>query len=283
MLDAFCSDFPDVIVIITSRHFGEGLPDAGAGFQEVYVQLLSEKEIKDFARNYYKHVRQLRKSKAESRAVEFCTALENSERGRDLAKTPLLLVMLLIVSERRQLPDQRQELYRQCFDVLVDEWPDYRARGGALDSEDCWRPEKISERRAPIFKIALWMQSQQATDGHGQGRARSVSREELRRQLPSSWDERKQDKYLNWLIKTAGLMIAKGSPGEQKLEFTHLIFQEYLAARCLVADWSENDLVASQIFEAHETEQEWWGSAASVGGDSRGRQPKARTAVEICD
>ena len=114
-------------------------------FAKVVVKDFNQDEIGTFIRTWYRAVknsqvfvdettaeRQIRETKIEERATELIDTLYRNERLRRLARNPLLLSIIAIVHRTRVvLPRQRAKLYRECTELLLEQWD--IARGIQVD------------------------------------------------------------------------------------------------------------------------------------------------------
>jgi formylglycine-generating enzyme required for sulfatase activity len=161
-------------------------------------------------------------------AAGLLAAIQGNERVRDLAVNPLLLTVIALVHRyRAKLPERRAELYEECIEVLLGYWDEargvhgYALPGLALDAGD---------KRSLLEPVAFWMQERAL---------REIDREMLLRRLrelflPLSDDKRQAGKraeaFVALINARSGLLQERGLG---VYSFSHLTFQEYLAARAL--------------------------------------------------
>jgi hypothetical protein len=145
------------------------------------------------------------------------------ERIKSLAANPLMLTIIALVHRiEAELPHERVKLYDKCVTTLVETW-------------DKVRGMKTTLRRRLLEKLAYWMHNQPGE----KGRTREVREGTLRLQLAhflqsdpkNNMDEdriRKEVENFITLVKSrSGLLVERG---EGVYTFSHLTFQEYLAA-----------------------------------------------------
>ncbi|NUP22444.1 MAG: NACHT domain-containing protein [Streptomyces sp.] len=115
-----------VRVVVTSRVIGyrRGVLDS-AGFAHHMIQDLSKEQIARFAGQWYATAY----PRDEERAAQLCRrlteAVGNSRPVGELAGNPLLLTILAIIGRRRELPRDRQGVYRHAVAVLVAHWDEH--------------------------------------------------------------------------------------------------------------------------------------------------------------
>ncbi len=166
----------------------------------------------------------------------------NDPRGlRDLAGTPLLLTVMVIVHTYKELPDSRVGVYRECVDILLLRWQ------GAREGEA--RRPPLLDKLLPHGGTALKVQQglrEIAFEAHRDGgRDRQGGRAlvsdviiggVMRRWLGSDGT----DVFLDYCRHTNGLLlvdqVVAGEAAEPTIRyvFPHLSFEEYLAALYLL-------------------------------------------------
>jgi formylglycine-generating enzyme required for sulfatase activity len=161
---------------------------------------------------------------------------------------PLLLTVIALVQRyRAQLPERRVELYEEAIEVLLVQWDAVKGlsatavlQGLELDAGD---------RRSLLEPVALWMMEQ---------RSREIELDDLRRRLAQPFyamlkNLRQTEKAVNGFVHLinarSGLLTERG---QGIYAFSHLTFQEHLAARA-VAD--RKDYVRYTLKRAGDS---WW-------------------------
>jgi Calcineurin-like phosphoesterase len=219
-LDGFLNVHPRALAVVSSRPYGKGQPSRAERFQIVDIQPLSDDEITDLAARFFAEI------DAGEVHQRFRSALAGSPDVQALARIPLLLTMMLLISRDRPLPDKRHELYEECLKNLLSARPDQRKVEGAECEQDYWCPTDGADRIKIVAELAFRMQD----DGYQRDQRQPIVRtkQELMEILPRDWNEERRSRFLAWLAGPAGVMIDRT---DSTLVFTHLSFQEYLAAR----------------------------------------------------
>ena len=188
----------------------------------------------------------------EERANRLLGDLARNQGLRALTTNPLLLSLIVLVHlVQIKLPEQRHLLYRDCVEILTERW---RARtreevglARASQPDDLTLDQKITL----LQEIALAMQKErQGGDGVGLlDRERVIAI--IAARLPSflaAYLPREEDRdargqeckrratvLLDNIREESGILVEKGlnMAGEPVVGFSHLTFQEYLAADAL--------------------------------------------------
>ena len=184
------------------------------------------------------------------KAEQLLAELRRNPRLHDLAVNPLLLSLIVLDhSVKLTLPEERHILYRDCVEILAARWRQHgRAELGLPAGEE--QDITLSNKVSLLQTLALTMQQQRARPEAGQiplrrSLAESLIAEQLPQflttQLPADAAARQaicQQKAAAWLdgIKAeSGILVELGldEVGEPVISFSHLTFQEYLAAYAL--------------------------------------------------
>ncbi|MDX9955950.1 MAG: SUMF1/EgtB/PvdO family nonheme iron enzyme [Anaerolineae bacterium] len=244
ILEKFTGTYPANRYVVTSRIVGyTGGARLGADYAITTVRDFTDEDIARFARHWNRAVELVLAGsetpaalrKAEAEATKLIKAIQGNPRVRELAVNPLLLTVIALVQRyRAQLPDRRVELYEEAIEVLLVQWDAVKdlpavevLQGLELDAGD---------RRSMLEPVALWLMEQHA---------REIELDDLRKQLTPPFqamlkDERQARKAVDGFIALinarSGLLTERG---QGIYAFSHLTFQEHLAARA-VADKPDN-------------------------------------------
>ncbi len=276
ILEKFTLAYPQNRYVVTSRIVGyTGGARLGADYATTTVRDFTDEDIERFAHHWNRAVEivlaggetapALRKGKAE--AEKLIKAIKSNPRVRELAVNPLLLTVIALVQRyRAQLPDRRVELYEEAIEVLLVQWDAVKGlpatevlQGLELDAGD---------RRSLLEPIALWLMEQHA---------REIELDALRRQLAQPFqtmlkDLRLTEKAVNGFIALinarSGLLTERG---QGIYAFSHLTFQEHLAARA-IADREDN--VAYTLARLGDS---WWREVVLLEAGYLSTQGKRRT------
>jgi HEAT repeat protein/DNA-binding CsgD family transcriptional regulator len=274
-VEAFVSRYRDNRYVVTSRPAGyAGLARFGADFRCCDVRPFTDGDVAEFVANWYLAVETAAednpatRQKAADSAADLLGRIRENDRIRRLVDTPLLLTVVALVHQNRTtLPQRRAELYDECTQMLLGFWDEQKggeaarelARLGELDRND---------KRAILEPVALKL--------HEQRQAREVEGDTLRAWLREEFEtvgdpypEQKARLFLQVIQERAGLLMESEA---DTYRFSHLTFQEYLAARA-VAD--RDDYIEYTLERRRDP---WWREVVllAVGHLSTPRSKRAR-------
>jgi 3',5'-cyclic AMP phosphodiesterase CpdA len=267
---------PRVLAVVTSRPYGQEPPTTADGFERLDVQPLSDRDIAALTERFYREVYREPGPAASEACKRFLRALRAAPTARELAGSPLLLTMMLAIHRSRPLPDKRHHLYRACIDTLLSDRPERKQAEGARAGRHVWCPPDRDVRRRAVQGLAYAMMSGDVrADAHGDSGTIAVSPDEAARVLPDDWDERNRHGFLRWLVEVAGLLVDRS---DDTLTFTHLSFQEYLAA-CHLLDTADGVAPRLDVCRERARAARWWETLRLWAAELHGRNPGHLTPV----
>lgn len=234
-LRTFVATYPNVHLLITSREAGfRAVAGTIAGYCKQYTICgLEEEQIYLLSQKWHQAILgDSGQVKADS--DKLCKIILHDARIAALAENPLLLTTLLFVKRCvGYLPTKRCRLYEEMIKLLLVTW-----NAGAHDKLD------MDETEPQLAYVAYYMMEQ------GQ---QKISRDELqnciikaRRELPEilGYTEVTPSKFIEQVEERSSLLIQMGYEENDRgqivaaYEFSHLSFQEYLAAKAIVRQWT---------------------------------------------
>jgi HEAT repeat protein len=255
VVEAFVSRYGANRYIVTSRPAGyTGLSHLGADFQRYDIRPFDDEDVETFVTSWYLAVETMvednaaTRQKANDNAADLLQRIRESNRIRRLVDTPLLLAVVALVHQNRTtLPQRRAELYDECTQMLLGFWDEQKGGEAARELARLGELDRY-EKRAILELVALRF--------HEQEEAQEVEGEELRVWLREEFElvgtlqpDHQAELFLRVIQERAGLLV-ESEPDTYR--FSHLTFQEYLAARA-AAD--REDYIEYTLARRHNP---WW-------------------------
>ncbi|MBN2004213.1 MAG: SUMF1/EgtB/PvdO family nonheme iron enzyme [Anaerolineae bacterium] len=247
------SQYPGNRCLVTARETGYRDAPFGGDFVRCDVQPLTEEQIAVLVRAWCEQIyaQPLDREVAYEDLTSVITRLntESERRGQPpLIGTPLLATMVVSVKySRRDLPRERANLYDACVDVILNS--EYTGR-----EDDTGARQGVVSAGGPPDKQREWL-SYLAFQMHQGGQTgANLNEAGVRRILTPVFEKRGEMAMLESFLATA---MHRGGLFEERgglYQFTHLTFQEYLAAQFLARRWTQQpgDFLARVVTE------EWW-------------------------
>ncbi|MCG6869750.1 MAG: NACHT domain-containing protein, partial [Gammaproteobacteria bacterium] len=275
LVDAFTRAYGQCRFVVTSRIVGYiDASRLSEGYATTTVRDFSMEDVKRFLSQWHRLVAigqmgpgETAETSAVNHTRQLLEAIERNDRVRELAINPLMLtVIALIHRDRVKLPDRRAELYQEAVDVLLGKWDEARGIQEPLVLND--RPFDISDRRLVLQHVALTLHEKAVKE---------IDCEPLRELLSGQLDtdatdarerEAMASRFLSVIQERTGLLIARA---EDTYAFSHLTFQEYLAALAIAG---RDDYVE---YSLRHTADEWWREVILLAAGYLSTQSKEKT------
>jgi formylglycine-generating enzyme required for sulfatase activity len=258
VVEALVRRFPECRYVVTSRIVGyDGPVRLAEDFRVATVREFTLADVEEFLTKWHLclfaaegGVDAAVLAKAAAQTRDLVGAVRDNDRIRELAINPLLLTVIALVHRNRvKLPDRRSELYREAVEVLLGAWDAAKA-GGAVEEEIVkGRTLESKDKRAALQAVALYMHERQRRD------IAAAELEELLARHFGRWVSDAQERevvvrrFLDAVKARAGLLAERGNG---VYGFSHLTFQEYLAALQIAA---RDDYLKYSLARAGEP---WW-------------------------
>ncbi|MBX0331552.1 SUMF1/EgtB/PvdO family nonheme iron enzyme, partial [Oscillochloris sp. ZM17-4] len=265
IVSSLVNRYPNCRYVLTSRPKAyEGDARLSQGFRECTVDDLSAEKQQRFIANWSQSLHRLLGHQGDDGARpaarfsdDLWAALETNERVRDLATNPLLLTIIAIIYyDSRSLPENRAELYEACVTVLLKGGRGKVGEAAKQRETYSGRPSlsmSLRQKRELLAFVAYRMHQRGADTRESTGR--EIGRDDLVRivadspALPAGCPPLEAaEAFVDELPVHVGLL---DEIRPRVFRFSHLSFQEFLAARYV----AEGDLWAELLEHSQEP---WW-------------------------
>ncbi|WP_143309412.1 SUMF1/EgtB/PvdO family nonheme iron enzyme, partial [Candidatus Entotheonella palauensis] len=234
LIEAFARVYPHCRIVVTSRIVGySGAARLGVGFATTTVRDFNLADVEQFLTHWHRLVAigQMGPGADASHVAARQTqalmeAIRGNPRVRELAINPLMLTVIALVHrDRVKLPERRAELYAEAVDVLLGKWDEARGVEESHILDD--RPFDTGDRRLLLQSLALRMQ---------EAGLREIATDELNAHLQAAFlsmtgdaalARQAAERFVTVVQERTGLLV---EAGQGVYRFSHLTFQEYLAA-----------------------------------------------------
>ena len=273
LIEATRAAYPRSRILVTSRTYayqdtGWHLPDP---FRVALLAPFTAGQIESFIRNWYSHVADVRKEEPEhykGQGVLLQQNIDRNPRLRELAERPILLTLMASLHAWRggSLPENREELYADAVNLLLDTWEAQRIKRDRTGREELIHPS-LEKWLQVDRKGVRELLDKLAFDAHNAqpdliGTADILESDlvmGLRRLSKRSQKKIDQDELINYLSQRSGILLPRGI---EVYSFPHRTFQEYLAA-CHLTDHEEFPQIVGQLVQSDLTR---WREVALLAG-----------------
>ena len=246
---------PGLRIVISSRVVGFQRPTFGApfddGFDTLEVQPLPTASIRDFAAAWcaFRHGHDAGRdcSACAQRLEQLRHAIVDHPRIKTLAANPMMLTILCLLHESgAALPQRRWDLYEKVCEAFLFSWAQKKRSAFAGEPDGSLHVEH-RELLWILESTAIRMQRENWTVVPRWWLSRHVSgflRDELG--FTDGKEQAEADALIWSLQERSGILVERGP---ERFGFSHLAFQEYFAARAVLA--AEDPLEELQEFVYH--------------------------------
>lgn len=229
-VESFCTRYPSVPVLVTSREVGyEQAPLDERSFEVFGLNPFKEEQVQEYVTKWFNSDTDLTTEQRNQKTESF---LEESSSVPDLRSNPLMLALMCnIYRGENYIPRNRPEVYEKCATMLFDRWD--KSRGIYVTLPVDWH---IS----PMMKyLAYWIYTGKGLrEGVTESQLITKAKEYLlqRRFEDSDEAEMAACQFIDFCCKgRAWVFTDTGTTreGERLYQFTHSTFLEYFTAAYL--------------------------------------------------
>ncbi len=210
-------------------------------FKDVAMATFEDAQIEQFIKNWFQKERD-----AEAKTAERCWELLKSkdyQAAKELAQTPLLLTLLCVVyDEFQDFPKKRHALFGEALDVLLRKW----ASEKRIQQSPIYQ-ELSAELELDMLAEIAYTSFVDAQLFFAKDRLIQQIREFLIENLNAP-DHLDAETVLREIEIQQGILVERA---RNAYSFSHLTFQEYLTAKCIVDNYKIKQLVRDHVTEQH--------------------------------
>lgn len=226
-VESFCTLYPSVPVLVTSREVGyEQAPLDEERFEIFRLAPFSEDQVQEYAKKWFDVAAELPSEQQKQKLASF---LEESSMVPDLRSNPLMLALLCnIYREENYIPKNRPDVYEKCANMLFERWD--RSRGIQIDL-----PYEIHLRPTMMY-LAYWIYaSEELRGGVTEEKLIAKTKEYLCKKIFEDEALMVAREFIEFCKGRAWVFTNMGSTkqGEELFQFTHQTFLEYFCASYL--------------------------------------------------
>jgi 3',5'-cyclic AMP phosphodiesterase CpdA/energy-coupling factor transporter ATP-binding protein EcfA2 len=272
----FCTTYPRVPVIVTSRIVGYDLAPLDREFSHLRLEPFDDAQLEDFVDRWYEVAVPEDPSERRRRRTALQAALEAEPRAKELARTPLFATLIALVHlHQAHLPGERAKLYHLCIELLVVTWPAERGRTLA----------ELDGQVTRLEDLALSMQRRRGSEFDE--RNILISGEELERELDALLARHREEldegrrrslagRWRRWLVADSGVLQEFE---HDRYGFLHLSLMEYLAGRAVLREYGREGYGAIARFVCELNQEPRWRECLLLMLGSEGNNLGLSTAV----
>ncbi len=229
-IESFCTLYPSIPVIVTSRKVGyEQAPLDEKRFEVFYLMEFTEDQVTEYVKKWFALDPDLTASQIKEKANSF---LNESKIVPDLRSNPLMLALMCnIYRGENYIPRNRPDVYEKCATMLFERWDLSRGISVPLPFEAHIKPA--------MMYLAHWIYSTETLQG-GVTEDNLVN-EASKYLLARRFEDPDQAKvaarsFIDFCRGRAWVFTDTGTTkeGDRLYQFTHHTFLEYFTASHLV-------------------------------------------------
>lgn len=270
--------FPRARIVVTTRLAGavtELTELREAGFAPWAIQDLDDGQQSAFVNRWCL----LNYTGADERAARsgaLLRSLAEQPSLREMAGSPLLLTLLMLLGRHRELPRDRGTLLERASQLLLEQWEINKALQQNAVSESV--SIDMAEKRAMLCALAMHMQSQedalgQACNVVAEPSLRRVLRDSLEREwgAPQAQAQFVVDRLIKQLRERSFILAPVGAR-QELYGFVHRCFLDYFCAAGWIAQFKDAPAqerislhaLRDATFERHWDDEHWTESLALI-------------------
>ncbi len=242
-IESFCTLYPAVPIIVTSREVGyEQAPLDENNFEIFHLAPFDDDQVREYVKKWFTADADLT-SEQQNQKVE--ALFDESQIVPDLRSNPLMLALMCnIYRGENYIPRNRPDVYEKCAVMLFERWDKSRGIHVPLPFEAHIRPA--------MMYLAHWIYEEEALQGGVTEESlvlKATDYLSMRRFEDRDEAEKAAREFIEFCRGRAWVFTDTGTmkEGERLYQFTHRTFLEYFTAAHLVRIYPTPDRLGNVL------------------------------------
>ncbi len=242
-IESFCTLYPSIPVIVTSRRIGYEEAALRDDMFEIYeMTSFNRNQIREYVEKWFSLDYELSSNQRIEKARHF---MIESEKVSDLRSNSLMLsLMCNIYRQENYIPENRPKIYQKCAEMLFKKWDRYRGINPKITIQD-------SKIESLISHLAHWIYTNEfSKEGVREEELIWRATEYLYGSTYEDHDEAKKvaEEFVTFSKGRAWIFTAIGTNTDQELyQFTHRTFLEYFTAEWFCKNFEDTFELTNEL------------------------------------
>lgn len=251
-IESFCTLYPSIPVIVTSRKIGYEEASLREDMFEIYeMTSFNRPQIQEYVEKWFSLDYDLSLNQRIEKARHF---MIESEKVSDLRSNSLMLsLMCNIYRQESYIPENRPKIYQKCAEMLFKKWDKHRGINPEITIED-------SKIESLISHLAHWIYTNESSkEGVREDELIRKATEYLHGSTYEDFDKAKKvaKEFVTFSKGRAWIFSAVGTNTDQELyQFTHRTFLEYFTAEWFCKNF-EDTIELTNVLIPKISKREW--------------------------
>jgi Predicted NTPase (NACHT family) len=242
-IESFCTLYPSIPVIVTSRKIGYEEAALREDMFEIYeMASFNRPQIQEYVEKWFNLDYDLSLNQRIEKARHF---MIESEKVSDLRSNSLMLsLMCNIYRQENYIPENRPKIYQKCAEMLFKNWDKHRGINPEITIQD-------SKIESLISHLAHWIYTNESSkEGVREDELIRKATEYLYGSTYEDSDEAKKvaKEFVTFSKGRAWIFSAVGTNTDQELyQFTHRTFLEYFTAEWFCKNFEDTIELTNEL------------------------------------
>lgn len=251
-IESFCTLYPSIPVIVTSRKIGYEEAALREDMFEIYeMTSFNRSQTQEYVEKWFNLDYDLSLNQRIEKARHF---MIESEKVSDLRSNSLMLsLMCNIYRQENYIPENRPKIYQKCAEMLFKKWDKHRGINPEITIQD-------SKIESLISHLAHWIYTNESSkEGVREDELIRKATEYLYGSTYEDSDEAKKvaKEFVTFSKGRAWIFSAVGANNDQELyQFTHRTFLEYFTAEWFCKNFEDTVELTNELISKI-SKREW--------------------------